>query len=451
MIALTTIATFLSIVCGFGGGHPPPPPNPLSEIVDGDALATAGLGLFNRRWEVKDGLGPHFNANSCATCHPMGGSGEREHNVQLISLEENSRVTQDDRLGLVCGTGGLLTSPDAPSFILPKRATRASYAAWRDQWLGLTSQHADPKRRAQMEARKRKAFDRRRPIAPLPTRFNHRVLLSERNTPALFGISLINQIELATLKEIEARQAARKDGISGRVPMVDRKQPGRFGWRGQIATLSDFVALACSAELGLQNRGADEITKRAHADAEIDIKPLQIVQLTQFLEALPAPQRVPYDDPKTENLARLGRSLIHTIHCDRCHVADVGPAQGVFSDFLLHDLGKMLSDPVPAAPKIEVIGFETVASGYSGSFTREITEMADTNIRQEWRTPPLWGVADSAPYLHDGRAGTLREAILLHGGEASQSRRQFTRLSRQNQNAVILFLNSLRSPVASTK
>jgi hypothetical protein len=64
----------------------------------------------------------------------------------------------------------------------------------------------------------------------------------------------------------------------------------------------------------------------------------------------------------------------------------------------------------------------------------------------EWRTPPLWGVADSAPYLHDGRAATLVEAIKLHAGQAASSANRFTGLSDVQQEELIAFLNTLRAP-----
>jgi cytochrome c peroxidase len=65
---------------------------------------------------------------------------------------------------------------------------------------------------------------------------------------------------------------------------------------------------------------------------------------------------------------------------------------------------------------------------------------------EEWRTPPLWGLRDSAPYLHDGRAGTLDEAIRLHGGEAEASGRRYRQLSPREQSALQSFLLSLAAP-----
>ena len=70
----------------------------------------------------------------------------------------------------------------------------------------------------------------------------------------------------------------------------------------------------------------------------------------------------------------------------------------------------------------------------------------DTNFNQEWRTPPLWGVADSAPYMHDGRASTLLEAITMHGGEATGTRDRFLLLSHQDREALLMFLGTLVAP-----
>ena len=72
-----------------------------------------------------------------------------------------------------------------------------------------------------------------------------------------------------------------------------------------------------------------------------------------------------------------------------------------------------------------------------------------TASAQEWRTAPLWGiglteaVAGHAHFLHDGRARTLEEAILWHGGEADSSRTQFEALPKADRDAVVAFLQSL--------
>ena len=74
------------------------------------------------------------------------------------------------------------------------------------------------------------------------------------------------------------------------------------------------------------------------------------------------------------------------------------------------------------------------------------TSTVGSTSPSEWRTPPLWGVADSAPYLHDGRAATLAEAIKLHAGQAASSANRFAGLSNVQQEELIAFLNTLRAP-----
>ena len=64
----------------------------------------------------------------------------------------------------------------------------------------------------------------------------------------------------------------------------------------------------------------------------------------------------------------------------------------------------------------------------------------------EWRTPPLWGLRESAPYLHDGRAPTIEQAILLHGGEAAASAQRYRGLSPRERGQLERFLLSLTAP-----
>ena len=70
----------------------------------------------------------------------------------------------------------------------------------------------------------------------------------------------------------------------------------------------------------------------------------------------------------------------------------------------------------------------------------------DTTKQREWRTPPLWGVRDSAPYLHDGRAATLRDAIVMHGGQGEAAAKNFAVLGSEQQTRLLLFLNTLVAP-----
>ena len=82
----------------------------------------------------------------------------------------------------------------------------------------------------------------------------------------------------------------------------------------------------------------------------------------------------------------------------------------------------------------------------------QISDDKVTGVDPRWfTTTKLWGVADTAPYLHDGRAKTLEEAIVAHGGEAEAARQAFQAMSSDEQEHLIQFLKSLRAPKLETK
>src|SRR5262249_46767678 len=127
-----------------------------------------------------------------------------------------------------------------------------------------------------------------------------------------------------------------------------------------------------------------------------------------------------------------GKKLFTAVGCADCHTPNLGPAEGIYSDLLLHRMGQDLegggsyNDP----PPVPIPDSSPDGSPHPG----------------EWRTPPLWGVADSGPYLHDGRAATLKEAIRLHGGQGARAARRFDTLSAADQDRLVAFLRTLRAP-----
>ena len=133
---------------------------------------------------------------------------------------------------------------------------------------------------------------------------------------------------------------------------------------------------------------------------------------------------------------------------ERCEefIRKLGEIEGIYSDLLLHDMGAALADPVAAVPELTTASGGFSASYYgSSAFDLDVVK-ASTNIQQEWRTPPLWGIAASGPYLHDGRAFTLEQAIEAHGGEGRKSAQRFAGLNPFDQGKVIQFLRSLVAP-----
>ena len=151
--------------------------------------------------------------------------------------------------------------------------------------------------------------------------------------------------------------------------------------------------------------------------------------LTFYMKSLAVPAR---RNVNNEEVKR-GKSIFKQLNCNGCHimVARTGVNASYaevsnqlispFTDLLLHDMGDALSDGRP----------DFTASG------------------SEWRTPPLWGIGLSEKingntnYLHDGRARSLQEAILWHGGEAETIKNNFKKLPKTDRSALIKFLQSL--------
>ena len=244
-----------------------------------------------------------------------------------------------------------------------------------------------------------------------------------RQAIALYGLGLIEEIPESAIAGHADPNDADGDGVSGRVNRVDG-QVGRFGWKADEATLEGGVAKAMQQEIGLttplrpvEERGANKIECDPVADPEDDGTHLRA--LVGFLRALPPLPEGPRGDREAQ-----GGSLFRDSGCASCHVPELpASAEGssapdparLFSDLLLHDMGDALGDGIPAAE-------------------------ADGN---EFRTAPLWGVRASKPYLHDGRAETLEEAIALHGGEAKRSRDRFLALGEEDRSSLVAFLDSL--------
>jgi CxxC motif-containing protein (DUF1111 family) len=267
------------------------------------------------------------------------------------------------------------------------------------------------------------------------------VNLSQRNTPALFGAKQIDDIPerviIAGAKLQRTRWAGKKtdteDAPVGRALHLANGKIGRFGWKGQMASLSDFVQAACANELGLSNPGQNQptplYTRTAMKSDRLDLTQRQCDELTAFCASLPKPvEKLPEDVTPTQVDA--GKKLFSRIGCADCHTPKLGDVDGIYSDLLLHRMSPDL-----------------VGGGSYGE--RPIPPPGsddDGPAPSEWRTPPLWGVADSAPYMHDGRAATLTDAILMHGGQGASAMNKFKVLGQDDKARLLSFMRSLRAP-----
>jgi len=213
---------------------------------------------------------------------------------------------------------------------------------------------------------------------------------------------------------------------------------------------------ACAVEVGLHVPEHPQAPLPNKPDASpapggFDMSQEECDALVRFLRDLPAPKRTRVDHPRLAEYLATGRELFDQVGCAACHVRKLGEVDGLYTDLLLHDLGQDLSDegdyggaPPDSSdlPDDEVLANAQQPDESAGP-SRKSTRAARAS---EWRTPPLWGVADSAPYLHDGRANTLEAAIVLHGGEASKSNLLFHKLKPAQRQQLIAFLKTLGVP-----
>ncbi len=447
-----------------------------------------------------DGLGPMFNAKSCEACHAGGGAAGVDRNVTLITLDPRSplissqanrpiRANQPRAKKLEKEIDALFPAFIAPNgtlsldVVVHEASTRSFYELIRQQLAdgvpgGIDPTWFDSSQRTEQA------------IADQPVVAGRRgdldYYLSQRNSPPLFGLGLIDQIPMDRLTNVARNQAARSKGkVTGRVGT------GKFGWRAQTTTLQAFIVGACAGELGLQVSGTPQPPDMAditYFSLGDDLTTSDVYQLVSYVSSLPAPE---HQQPLQEDWKsiRSGKRLFAKVGCTDCHVETITPARGIYSDLLLHDMGELLQAPSPASrgrlaniasasipqfPRANrPFGSGRSLASYYGAgvsiqafaFTRpaepkfpygrlpmEALEVSKNQLvtwdllQREWRTPPLWGVADSAPYLHDGRAKTLDAAIRWHAGEAADSVTQYRSLTKEDRNHVLTFLKSLRAP-----
>ncbi len=460
------LLTAISATLAVNWCHPLLAQRPLKQ-----AQLDRGRELFNHVWTANDplcpagdGLGPMRNASSCVECHlqgGVGGGGPLAKNVELLTVVRPKdrppekeviafRETFRERIVAVhpgfradAKIGTPSVSAVHSTIVFHRFSPNENYEGWKDLFWGVPRTLEGTARAVARKAAHTRE-SRRGPVKSLPGKDGVAFFTSERNTTALYGAGLIDAIPFEAITTVAAEQRKQFPGIAGRAM-------GRFGWRGQVHSLEDFVLAACAAELGLEVPGRSQAVnpQRPQPPRGLDLTAEQCHDLVEFVASLPRPREVMPGNAQTEVLVSGGRDLFHSIGCTACHVPNLGGVEGLYSDLLLHDMGSGLADPSPAMPSKVVVGVQTTGGVYGGGSFDVFADLP-TNVQQEWRTPPLWGVADSAPYLHDGRAATLDESILLHGGEAQFSVSRYQSMSSLERGRILAFLNTLRAPLPTT-
>jgi RNA polymerase sigma factor (sigma-70 family) len=399
-----------------------------------------GAMLFARDWVPNDprahggdGLGPVYNETSCLACHGQGapgGAGPDGKNVILVTATPTNGQRADESRRARIHPG----FANGRSTVLHRYGTDLGYASWRRRFYNSrqgerTEPGRDPVGR-QIHAVLSQT-SRERGLAggaqSLPAIDGFALTLSQRNAPALFGAGQLDAIPRKALAAVAAQQPAE---IRGRVSRTRDGRVGRFGWKGQVATLQEFVRGACATELGLEVPGHSQAASPLAPSAKakgLDMTEKELDELVAYIRALPVPVALDPSGPHGTSEMREGRRLFADIGCADCHTPTLANVRGIYSDLLLHDMGESLSD----------IG---------SSYGIEGPDSPGGPSPREWRTPPLWGFRDSGPYLHDGRAQDLEETVALHGGQGQISARRFFALSREDRFRIEAFLNSLVAP-----
>jgi CxxC motif-containing protein (DUF1111 family) len=341
-------------------------------------LAAQGARLFVAAFTPEQGLGPLFNAQSCVACHNAPSIGGMAKDATGLV----ARVGLANEVGVdpLVGRGGPIAR---------------------------THSVAELGRPCRIEA-------------GVPSGAN---LVSLRNAPALYGLGIIDTIPDEV---ILAGAVPRGDGVEGRPHWVQgadgAPRVGRFGWKADTARLEQFVADAMRNELGITNplatrdwtSSSDAGTPWCAGETDgLEDDGSLLASLTAYVASLPPPTLV----GPSENVTQ-GQALFGNLGCASCHtpsLASGGQNLWLYSDLLLHDVGRDLDDGLPQGQ----------ARG------------------QDWRTTPLWGLASRPRYLHDARARTLDAAIRNHGGEAASSAERFRALSPGERDALFAFLATL--------
>lgn len=266
-------------------------------------------------------------------------------------------------------------------------------------------------------------------------------MLSPRLAPRLVGMGLLEKIPETTILSFVDAGDQNGDGITGKAnyvydPYTKKTEIGRFGLKANAPTLLLQIAMAYQQDMGVTTFAtADESSlgqEQYHSVIDKDQRELAdslLNHVSFYVKTLAVPARRNVTDPDV----KAGSVLFNQVNCSACHRSTMmsgsepnvpqlsGQRIHPYTDLLLHDLGEGLADNRP----------DFLAGG------------------REWRTQPLWGIGllqkttGAAYYLHDGRARSIEEAILWHGGEAQKSRDAFAQLTQQQRMQLIKFLNSL--------
>lgn len=392
---LSTICLMVAIMVSCEKILPPEPAE--DEILDGfveglsnqqSAQFLKGDIAFNDEvFTAQTGLGSIFVANSCGSCHAGDGKG---HPFTTLT-----------RFGQIDETG--------------------------NQFLHLGG--------PQLQNRALPGFT--------PEQIPAGATFSKFTPPAVTGLGFLTFVSDADILAMADPNDADGDGISGVPNWIDvpafvaihqnavsqgGKYIGRFGKKASVYDLLQQTVNAYNEDMGITSLFSPvDVYSGLEIDPEVSTQTIHNVVF--YLQTLKAPIQRNQNDAQVIQ----GKNIFNQINCAGCHkptlttgYSPIAPLSykkfHPYTDLLLHDMGSGLND------------------GYTEGNAKTY----------EWRTPPLWGLglspnSQGGQYflMHDGRAKSIEEAILMHGGEATNSKMQYQNLSPADKDALIKFLKSL--------
>lgn len=375
------------------------------------------------------GLGPIFNNIACVNCHRNDGGGLPTAGTSNSGLLMRISIPGTDEHGgpLMAPGFGLQIQDQCLLGTVPEASVSINYSY-------LTVTYPD----GSTATLRQPSYLLNNPYIPLPSGY----MLSPRLAPRLVGMGLLENIPESTILSFLDPGDANGDGITGKANYVydaytQKLELGRFGVKANTPTLLLQVATAYQQDMGVTSYvqpvesayGQSQMSLVSPEDPSPDLVDSLLNYVTYYVETLAVPAR----RNVTDSINKRGEALFTQVNCSGCHrttmYTGVDPSINLssqrihpYTDLLLHDMGSGLADNRP----------DNLASG------------------SEWRTAPLWGIGmlasangGSGYYLHDGRARTIEEAILWHGGEATHAKQAFMQLSKADRNALLQFLSSL--------
>lgn len=396
-----------------------------------------GNSFFKQNWvaapastTARDGLGPTINANNCSSCHLKDGRGR----PPLFDGEIGTGLLLRFSIG-----SGLNGEPLPHPKYGGQLQDDAIPGVTIEGQIGITYQEI------QGAYQDGETYSLRKPtytvknaaFGPLDG-----TMTSPRISRQLIGLGLLEAISTTDILAQSDENDIDQNGISGKPNYVwdDENQSielGRFGWKADQPSIKQQVAKALLRDLGItsplytsDNCPDDQVDCSNSANGgtpEIDSADME--KMVLYVANLAVPAQRNFNDKQVQR----GQALFELIGCVSCHKPEYKTGSSSkfshlnnqtirpYTDLLLHDMGGGLADNMPM--------FE--ANG------------------QEWRTPPLWGIGlfntvnNHTNYLHDGRARSIEEAILWHGGEAENKKLSFKGLTKSDREALLTFLNSI--------